>query len=332
MSDSEDKVVTEDVPKKKPGRPKKQIIKKTVPKLGIVNEPSNNNFTDVRMINIFELLYDNPLMFKKIFSLFKSMFAETITVKLEKENIKMYALNHYKTAQIYVNIKGNKMNRYYLNKPLEFGLSSGNIQKIFQTLNKNCSKISWFTSLQHERSKIKIGLTNDEMEEDSIYTLDLDQVPEYNWAVEEELALEQDYMLKFELPSSYFKKKVNDFILLGKIMKIEKHGDNPLRLSYVFENGNQNTSFKNIDKIKLNSKIGPNDIFSTSVYLSSIKPLASSLISDYMQVSACIDKKIIFTALLDQDEKLNKEKIPDSEKCEIKILVDFVEAKAKTET
>jgi hypothetical protein len=321
--------------KKRPGRPKKPITKKTVPKLGIVCEPSNlKAVNDPRLVNIFELLYDNPIMFKKIFTLFKSMFVENIRMRLEKKFIKMYAVDHTDSNQIYIKIYGDKMNRYYTNKVLEFGLGPSNIQKILQTLNKDISKVQWFTNVQYERSKIKIGLSNDEMEEDSIYTVDLDQIDEYNWSIEDEIALEEEYPLKFELPFKYFKKKVTDFKLLGDIMKIEKHGEGPLRLSYNFTNkkGDQNTYYRNPAKLNLCSLIDQGEIFSTSVYLDYIKPLSGSLIADTIHISACVDQKLIFTALLDQDEKQNKEKVAGTERCQIKVLTKIVKAKKDDDT
>ena len=315
-------------PKKKPGRPKKYVVKKTIPKLGIVDEPLNNKISDSRLINVFELLYDNPIMFKKIFALLRAMAVESIILRLEKKYIKIYAVDHTISNQIYIKIYGEQMNRYFVSKTLEFGLSPVSIQKILQTLNKDCTKISWFTTAQYERSKIKIGLSNDEMEEDSIYTIDLDNVEAYNWEVENELSLEEKYPLKFELPFRYFKKKVTDFKLLGEIMKIEKHGENPLRLNYNFSNnkGDQSTYFKNANKINLKSNINSGEIFSTSVYLDHIKPLAGSLISDTIHISACVGEKLIFTSLLDQDENPSKEKIQGSERCEIKILTKIVDA------
>jgi|GEM_PF-6268151 len=320
--------------KKKPGRPKKQTNKKTIPKLGIVNEPSNlKTASDPRLINIFELLYDNPIMFKKILTLFKSMSVETIRMKLEQKFIKMYAVDHTENNQIYVKIYGERMNRYYISKELEVGLGLNTIQKILQTLNKDISKVYWFTSSQYERSKIKIGLSNDEIEEDSIYSVDLDQIEEYDWKVEKELELEDDYSLKFELPFKYFKKKVSDFKLLGDIMKIEKHGDGPLRLSYNFTNnkGDQNTYFRSPGKINLQSSIDYGEIFSTSVYLDHIKPLAGSLIAENIRISSSVDQKIIFTALLDQDEAPNKEKLSGTERCEIKVLTGIVKAKKEND-
>lgn len=315
--------------KKKPGRPKKEIIKNSLPKLGIVNEPSNASILNSRLINVFEILYDNPIMFKKVFALFKAMSVGDIRIKLEKTFIKMYAIDHTKTNEIYIKIHSDKINRYYTSKTLEFGLNKSNIYKIMQTINKNHSKIYWFTNINDERSKIKIGVSMDDIEDETIYTVDQDQLEEYDWAIENELLLESNYSISFNLPFKYFKKKICDSKLLGQIIKIEKNGaDGPLRLSYNFNKGggDQNTYFKNSAKINLKSKVGPGEIFSTSVYLEKIKPLASTLIADNIHIATTLDKKIIFTILLDHDEKSNKEKIPDTEKCEIKVLTEIVRA------
>lgn len=308
--------------KKRPGRPKKESPKKTIPKEGIVENPSNLHISDPRMRYSFELLYDNPIMFRKIFSLFKSMAVDNIRIRLEKQVIKMHAIDHSFSNHIYIQIYGNKMNRYYTSRVMEFGLNPLNIQKILQTLNKDYIKIYWFTTVHLEKSKIMIGLSNDDLEEDSIYTIEQDQLETYDWQIETQLELEKKYPLKFELPFKHFKKKVTDFKLLGDIMKIEKEGNKPLKLSYNFSNskGNQTTIFKCSEKINLKSSIKPDEIFSVSVCLDYIKPLAGTLISDSIQISADIDQNIIFTSFLDQDEKPSREKIPDSEKCMIKII------------
>lgn len=329
MSDNESTDEDKEEEKKRPGRPKKKAPKKTIPKLGIVHEPSNAHVTNTGLLNIFEILYDNPIMFKKIFSLFKAMAVENIRIKLEPLFIKFYAVDHSESSQIYIKINGDTMNRYYLEKNLEFGLNPNNIQKILQTLNKDNSKIYIFTQSQYEKSRIKIGLSNDDMEEESIYTIDQEQLEFYAWDIETEIADEIDYPLKFDLPFKYFKKKVTDFKLLGDIMKIEKCGNSSLRLSYNFSNkkGDQNTYYKNPVKINLKSQIAPDEIFSTSVFLDYIKPLAGSLISDNIQISACVDKKLIFTMYLDHDEKPSKEKITGTERCEIKVITETVTAR-----
>lgn len=315
--------------KKRPGRPKKRPAKVIIARLGIVQEPSNLTVSNPGMLNIFEIVYDNPLMFKKIFALFKAMSVEIIRMKLEPEYVKLYAVDHIGANEIYIRVNGKKMNRYYASKPLEFGLNPNNVQKILQTLNKDNSKIYLYTQAQHERTKIKIGLSNDEIEEESIYTVDQEPLEFYAWAVESALELEPQYSLKFDLPFRYFKKKVTDFKLLGDVMKIEKCGTGNLRLSYNFTNkkGDQNTFYKNATKINLKSDVADDEIFSTSVYLDDVKPLAGSLISDSIRIAACIDKKIIFTMYLDQDEKPSKEKISGTERCEIKVLTRIVETR-----
>ena len=319
-----------DEEKKKPGRPRKKQVRNIMPKLGIVKEPSNNKHVDTRLHNVYEIIYDNPLMFKRIFSLFKSMSVDNIRLKLEPEYVKMHALDHSQNNDIYIKIIGSRLNRYYLNKPLEFGLASNDIQKILQTLSKDHANIWWFSQEINSASKMKIRLDNDDMEENSVYTVDIQTIDGFNWeSLENQIEDEKHYPIKFNLPFKYFKKKIADFDILGEIMKIEKYSDGQLMLSYTFKNkkGEHSTRFNNNSKIKLDSKLEYGNIFSTSVYLEHIKPIASSLVSESISISADLEKKLIFTALLDQDEKSNSQAIPDSEKCIIKVLTNIVKIK-----
>jgi len=97
-------------------------------------------------------------------------------------------------------------------------------------------------------------------------------------------------------------------------------------LYFTNNKGGHNSSFKNAAKINLISLIGEKDIFSTSVCLDHIKPLAGSLITDTIQISADINKRLIFTALLDHDIDNNKKKIYGTEKCKIKIITELARA------
>ena len=316
--------------KKKPGRPRKVIAKKAVPHEGIVSAPSNSAETDDRLLNSYEIMYEQPTMFKKIFSLFGNMSVESIRVLLTKKYMKMYAVDHGGKNQIYVRIHGSRINRFYVSKRIEFGLGSISIQKILKTLNKEHAKICWFIENQYERSKIRIALFNDEMEEASTYTIDLEQLDEYDWGVEDELAKEENYRLKFQLPSKYFKKKIADCISLGEVLKIEKVGHDPLQLNYTFSSGkgDQSTSFGNPFKIGMISTIDEDEIFATSAKMEYLKPLSGTVISDTIHVSACQGEKLIFTALLGQDEypdSKNKQKRPGTERCEIKVLTEIID-------
>lgn len=315
-------------PKKRPGRPKKEVSHKELECKGIVDQPINIdiNSTTPSFVNVLELQYANPSMFKKIFSLFKSMEVEgNINVLFDKKNIKMYAIDRNGKNKIFVNIFGDKMNRYYTETPLEVELSLNTWNRALQTLNKDYSELFISTNRQYKTQKLTLILVNDNMGEKSEYKIDFDMPADCNWKeMEDILENEKEYPIKFTLPYKYFKKKVNDFKLLGEKMNIEKDGRNSLKLSYDFKDmkGNHSTHLNLDDKIELQSLIEDDDLFSSTVLLENIKNLAGANISDNIVISADKTKNLIFTILLDMDERATskKNKIESSEKCQIKIV------------
>ena len=314
--------------KKRPGRPRKEISNKVIDCKGIVDEPSNIDLENEspHAVNILELQYENPSMFKKIFSLFKSMEVDgNINVIFDRESVKMYAIDRNKKNKIFINIFGSKMNRYYIDEPLEINISLNNWYKALQTLNKDYTEIVINTNRKNSKSKLKLLLVNDSIGERSEYNIDFILPKECNWEeMEEVIESEKEYPIKFILPYKFFKKKVTDFKLLGDKMLIVIDGKNPLKLSYNFKDrkGTHNTHFIAPEKIELQSTIGADDLFSSTVLLEYIKNLAGANISDNIIISADMKKDLIFTILLDMDEKATskKNKIENSEKCQIKIV------------
>jgi hypothetical protein len=336
MSDSENDIDTpppeddfeEEKPvKKRPGRPKKQVAKKPIKRLGVVDEPSNNGLEqDPRMNYVVELWYDNPAMFKRIFTLFKQLSVESIRILWDSDTLFMYATDHVGKNKIRIRIFGKQMSRYYCSKPLEVGLCPTIFQKILQTLRKEYTKISLASRKLYEKTRIRVILVNDEMEEHAEYDLDVNEVTPYDWAINEEIAREDYYPIKFEVPSRYFKGKVGDFKNLSDAIRIEKDPDSPLRFSYNCTNkrGSCNTYLKNPGKINLRCTLDPEDSFSTAVYVDHIKSLSATLIADSIHISADMNNNLIFTFLLDQEEGPDKKRIPGTEKCEIKIVTEII--------
>lgn len=315
--------------KKKPGRPRKVVPKKNIPKLGIVHEPSNKDDPDHRSVYVLELVYENPTMFRRIFNLFKAMQVQDIRLRFEPEVVQILTQDRVKKSTIYTVIEGARLNKYYCEKTFEIGLIPDDIQKISQTINNDYSKITIISSRRDEKSKLQIILAYDGIETaDKKYIIDVNSVEECDWGVLDELELESSYPIKFELTSRFFKKTIADFKLMSNIMSIQKVGTGLLQMSYIFSNkrGEQYTCFKDPAKINLRSTIKPDDLFSCSVYIPHVKPLSTSLITDTIEISASKEHKLIFTALLDQQE-IGKKKQLNTEVCTIKILTEIINLK-----
>ena len=309
----------------KKNSPRKVIPRKDTPKEGIVKEPSNATADDPQEVHVLEFVYDNPHMIKKMFNMFKSMAVQDIRLRFEPEIIKIKTTDRVKKSTIYSEIYSDKLNRYYCEKTFEIGLIPNDIQKITSTINADINKITIISTRRFEKSKLRIVLTCNELDVYKDYTIDINSVDDYDWGITKEIELEKDYPIKFELTTKFFKKAIADAKLLADVIRIEKNGDGPLDMSYAFTNkrGDQHSFFKNNKKINLRSTITSDDLFSCSVYLDHIKPISTSLITDSINISASKTHKLIFTALLDQEET-GKEKIENSEVCRIYILTDII--------
>lgn len=335
MSDDESQSDTEKPEKKRVGRPRKVVPKKKVPKEGIVQIPLNKHLelTMPTLVNIVELIYDNPIMWKKIFHLFKTMSVESVRLLFHPTGVKLFAVDHLKKSRIYVSVFGDKMNRYYCAEPLEIGFTPTNINKVLQTLTKDHGQIIFSTSQQYKRSKLWIIIMDDSMGSELENEFEIDKIDSYDWQVEEELEREEYYPIHFVLSAKKLKKKVSDSNTLGDIIRIEKESLEPLRIGFTFNDkrGRQYEKFNDSGLINLISLVEADDFFSTSVYLEYIKPFSSALIADEIHVSADKESDIIFTAYLDQEERnyagsQKKYKVYGTEKCVIKVITEIVKS------
>ena len=109
------------------------------------------------------------------------------------------------------------------------------------------------------------------------------------------------YPLKFELTGKYFKKLINDVSTFSEIFTIEKVNNNPLQ--FIYKNINNTIKGFNIckdsSKIKLQSSLSENDIFSVSVRIDYIKALSNSLLSEKIKIYADSENDLVFNLLID---------------------------------
>lgn len=313
--------------RKRPGRPKKKVSKDSIPKKGIVDEPTIIA-EDERMQMTMETVYSNPELFKKIFNMYKNLAVENVHMQFHESGISMITKDHLQKSEVLVEILGERMNSYYCEQPLDLGVDTYHFLQIFQTLKKDHNKITFISTRQTQRSKLKVILHNATMDEDSIYNVDVTNVEPYDGTIREDLLHEPDYPLSFVLDAKYFKNKVADWDRLGEVIKIEKDSDGPLMINHNFEDkkGDHGTVFRNPKKISLVADIPDGDLFAVSVLLQNLKPISTSTVAENIKISAHENYRLIFTSLLDQeiDEDTNKPN-DGTEVCVIKILTEIVD-------
>lgn len=278
--------------KKKPGRPRKKPLKKPMKRNGITDTPLNTD-------NYMEMIYDMPSVFKRIFTLFKSMAVKEICMVFKEKSIDVVTTDHLKKSHIKLIINCEKINHYYCKEQIKSYLNPKNMEKIIQVLDKNYMSIAFVLKTITNRSILNIIFKND-IKIDEYREIDLIQSSNSSFDISFD---DINYPIKFILPGKYFKKFINDISSFSDTLTINKIGPTPLTFSYTSKD--KTVKSKHIvqspNAIKLVSTIADDDIFSSSVQIDYIKPLSSSLLSDHVAISADTHKNMIFK--IDVDNK-----------------------------
>lgn len=309
-----------------PGRPKKQRPVDSIPKRGIVSTPSNVNAVNKDMVNAVEILYENPLMFKKIFGKLKTMKVSKIPIYFKKEGIVICTKDHTESSIIYIEIKGHELNSYFCEDEYSVILQLSKIEPVINAIDKEFTAISFKSQRLTKFSKLTLALKHNP----TSTTPDWDFTTEPGGEIPEEVYAtlndEVDYPVKFVLPSRFIKKRIKSYSTQAEILKITHIGGSNVRFEYTSscDGVKHRWPFKN--NIKLDSKVPKGELFIAPVYISDIKSVFNCIIADDIHISADKYKRIIFTSYLDIQTQ-GKESIPGSQTCTIKIMTNLVEFK-----
>lgn len=310
--------------KRGPGRPPTKTVKTELKREGIVHAPSVTCELP-QMQRVLELVYGSPPIFKKVFSLLKAMNAKKGNIYFKKEGMIILSTDVISKNIVCIKLLGRNLTSYYCEEEFEIGINISNLIKITNKLTKAFEKVTFWTTREDKDQKLNITLYNGEIEstetskinvEKADPKLKLDEVEKMINLTETNL-----YEIAFSLDSKIFKKKITDSSSLGNRLRIEKDGANPLQFitPYAENVGDDTHTFENDQKINLRSNIG-DDLFSTTVYLSKLRALANSTISDKIEINLSKYEPIVFTAYKDNG-------IVDEEQCAcvIQVLVEVID-------
>ena len=285
------------VKKKGPGRPSIKPSPPTLERRGIVDSPKNPN-------NRLELAFDDPLVFKSLFTYFKNIKAREIHIHCNKNGMSFYTRDHSKTSRIVAEVLGAHVNWYYCEGDFWLGVNRESIEKIFSSIDKTFFKITIIQTYDDVDSLMFIFKDSDIDKECnykialSIYSSD-DELYEINTLITPESLLSQ-FPIEFTLSAKQFKKSISDASNFSDTITFEKLGVHPFQLTYAKSNLIYNEVYRSNEKINLRSSIKENDIFRTTIKLSNIKSLASSMVTDDVRILCREDADILFRSAIDE--------------------------------
>jgi len=281
--------------KRKPGRPPLRIKKEQIERKGVVLEP-------LKKENIVELIYDLPIIFKKIFNFLKLMEVKEVKMKFMEDCVKLTCIDHLEKNVINLHIDCSKMNHYYCKNQIVVVLDSKNVEKVLKKIDKTYSTITIISKIDTYRSEIMINFSNADIDIDEIHVINLMESNFMDDTKYELINLDYEkYPIKFQLPFKNFKKIINDISSFSNVFKIEKIKGIPLQFPYDTDGRTikVNHIFNNAEKIKLESTIGENDIFSVSTYIDYVIKLSNSLISENIKIYVDKEDDMVFKVFVD---------------------------------
>ena len=305
-----------DKPARRPGRPPKQKVGSLHIKTeGIVKKPQYKN-------HVFEMIYENPQLFKRVFTMHKNFGVSELTLRIGADRIEIATQDITANSKIFATFFGCLMNRYYCAEPISICVKRENLEKVFRVIGKSHNQISFVLRDEDSRSMLYVTLHDSELDVDLNYEVELIQKRDISIIEDQE---DEDYPLKFRLPSRHLKKLVGDIQTDSKTFSIEKHENEPLKITYaVHKKINLAAVYKNQNKINLTSTLDPEDIFSVTVNISHIKAFTNSSIGENVDISA--DKYLPICFKSDVDLKKyedNNGNIVQGPVCTVKITTDI---------
>jgi hypothetical protein len=275
--------------KKKPGRPRKKPLKPSLKCNGISDTPLSTN-------NHMEMIYGSPIVFKRLFCLFKVMAVKNICIRFDEKSISIITTDHLKKSNVNAVIDCSKINHYYCKEATQCFLNPNTIENVIQILDKKYISIAFILKEISYTSLLNIVYRND-MKIDEYREIELVQP-----AVMTPVSFDTlSYPIRFTLPCKYFKKLVTDIGLFSNTLTITKVGVTPLTFTYTSKD--KTVKSKHVvhcpENISLVANVADDDIFSASVQIDYIKPLSGALLSESVSIFADSNKNMIFNAVID---------------------------------
>jgi hypothetical protein len=302
----QDIIVKKIIKKKRPGRPRKTPLREPRPRIGIVNKPKDP-------ANFVEFLYDKPLIFRKLWQYFKLMAVDKIQIIFRVTEIIIWCEDHHKKSKMRIKINADKVNHYFCSSEIDLGMTCKNPELVMSTIDKSYSSILFLSKEGYTQKDIRIILNN-EIEIDESHKIEL--IGEYDKISNENMFLDTDYMIKFELPGKYFKKMISDIKGFSDQITIRQDGiGEPL----IFEYTKYDKKIKSYNIVRNNkiikfvSRLKEDETFSVSFKIDYVKPISSAMLSENIVIYAHEGKPLMFSVLMDKDT------------VELKILTEIID-------
>jgi len=279
-----------------PGRPPSKPAPPALEQRGIVLAPLDAN-------NRLEFVYNDPSVFKSLFTYFKNIKARDIHLRCTPAGLTFFARDHSKTSRVVAHVAGEHVNWHYCDGEFWLGINREHVEKMFASIDKTLFKITILQSVE-DPNTITFVFKDAEIDKECNYRISLSIYPRDEDLYEAERALapaliQTLFPIEFTLSAKQFKKSISDASNYSELITFEKLGTHPLQLTYAKSNLVYNEVYRSAAKIRLRSAVNEGTIFRATVKIANVKSLASSMVTDDVRILCREDDDILFRSALD---------------------------------
>lgn len=281
-------------PKKRPGRPRKKPLRPLVDCAGVAAGPKQSE-------NIVEFVFNKPLIYKKVFTLFKAANAKELMFVFDKSEVRVYTSDHREKVHFMVVFDCSKIVHYHCAEKTVATINAEHIEMINQILDKNNIMVSIISKKVSFRESI-IFVFQNEMKIDTVCEIMLIN-PTINQQCSPADFEVKNHEVSWEWPSAYLKKTISDMNVFTDTFTAVKNGSGNLTFPYKTDDGQ--IRLRNVTKdpalSKLHATTADNDIFSVAALIEYIKPISATILAATIRIYADRAKRMIFASDLDDE-------------------------------
>lgn len=287
-----------EVVKRGPGRPpKSKPPVPVVPVLGVQAAPEKAG-------NRLEMVYDDPTVFKALFTYFRTMKTHDIHMRCAPTGITFFTRDNEKTSRVMAVLSGAQLNRYYCGEEFWVGLNRESYDKVFSTVvDGSYYKVSILCQAD-KPGNLFIIYHNHHLKKDVVHTMTTIVLPPDEELYEMErtiLANQRElFPVEFVLGAKDFKKTITDMVALQyQEFEITKGGDEgPLCFTATSPSAKYDEAYSDYGAIFLRADIPKGGHFRARMTLAHLKPLAASMVTEDVRVLVREGDDILFQPAL----------------------------------
>ena len=286
-------ITSEVVVRRPPGRPPSAHKLKNIKREGVVNEPESNE-------NSIELYFAFPIIFKKLYVLYKNINVTDIIMVFEKNRIELHGYSCSSKAVAMTTINASLAHRYYCENSLVIKMSREASEKIMTRIDPK-----FYESIEFIVKRFTVNLNNmvvilrnNNLKSCSLHEVNVttDNIGDYlkeRWDVV--------YPLSFKLSKQDFKKYMSDVKSISNTVTIIKPRDHPLYFTYTKEGSMLSVKDMFFDETKI-GLVCTHDgiILAATIDVSEIIPISNSQIADEIKLYVHNLHKMMLVVQMDE--------------------------------